>query len=226
MSVENGENSATSNAQGVLRFLPFFLVPVALIAIVSLMNGCEQNLVADKPDATQSDSGDATAGDVDPAQTTEPNAATEEDATPAPQKIATPVANQELEVINFDYLNIGMQKDARFRPIMLDYDDSRIKRLLGKRINVGGYMNPTDTQDGVEEFVLLKNLECKFGPGGQADHLVRVLMQDGKTTSYTDAVIYVEGVLELNPFPEQGPTWSIYDLKATKVSTRPPPRRR
>ena len=184
MSVENGDNPATSIEQRVLRYLPFFLLPVALIGIVSLMNGCEQSLVADKPNATQqSDSDDTTRGDSEPAKTPAQNVPAEENVKPAGRNVA--VASQELQVINFDYLNIGMQEDMPFRPRMLDYDEGRAKKLLGKRINVGGYMNPTDTQDGVKEFILLKNLDCKFGPGAQADHLVHVLLQDGKRTSYT-----------------------------------------
>ena len=133
----------------------------------------------------------------------------------------------EVEVISFDDLNIGMPADAKFRPVMLTYNGGRVKELFGRRVNVAGYMNPTDELTGVKEFILLRNLECKFGPGGQADHLVHVLLQGDATTSFTDKVVYVEGVLELNPFPEDEPsTWSIYDLKATKVSSKPPPRSR
>lgn len=225
MRVRNRDNVAMSSVHA-LGYLPFILVPVAL-AVVSLVSGCEKSLIADKPAAELSEANNSGATDgkqisdesEDPSQThSEPDT----DATP---KVVTQ-AHGEVEVISFDDLNIGMQEDTPFRPRMLNYDDGRTKRLLGKRINVGGYMNPTDTQDGVEEFILLKNLDCKFGPGGQADHLVHVVLQEGKTTSYTDAVIYVEGVLELNPFPEEGPTWSIYDLKATKISKRPPPRQR
>lgn len=133
----------------------------------------------------------------------------------------------DVEVISFDDLNIGMQVDAKFRPLMLDYNDGRVKDLFGKRVNVAGYMNPTDEMRGVKQFILLRNLECKFGPGGQADHLVNILLQGKLTTDFTDQVVYVEGELELDPFPDDTPsTYSIYTLKATKVSTKAPPRSR
>lgn len=141
--------------------------------------------------------------------------------TPA---VAPPVETKT-EIISFDDLNVGMPVDSVFRPFMLEFNNGRAKSLLGTKVNVGGYMNPTDSLTGVTEFILLRNLECKFGPGGQADHLVRVMMQGDLTTNFTDKIVYVEGVLELNPYPEGGAsTWSIYDLKATKVSTKAPPR--
>lgn len=148
------------------------------------------------------------------------------DATTPPTPQGNP-ADAPVRVISFDDLNIGMPIDVPFRPRMLEYEGGRVKELFGRRVNVAGYMNPTDTLDGVTEFILLRNLECKFGPGGQADHLVHVLMEEGLTTKFTDKIVYVEGVISLNPFPLDEPiTWSIYDIKATKVSTQAPPRNR
>lgn len=138
----------------------------------------------------------------------------------------TTAANGQAKLVSFDDLNIGMPPDAKFRPLLLEYNDGQVKKLFGQRINLAGYIAPPDKLKGLDDFILLKNLDCKFGPGGQADHLVHVIMQGGETTDFTDKVVYVEGELQLKPFPEDGPsTWSIYDLKATKVSTKPPPRR-
>ena len=72
---------------------------------------------------------------------------------------------------------------------------------------------------------MLKNTECKFGPGGQIDHLINVLMNDGVTAKFRDKPVSVQGVLEINPF--QGPdgnTWSIYDLACERVETYRPRR--
>ena len=137
------------------------------------------------------------------------------------------VDSEKAEIIGFDDLNLGMPEDARFRPIMLEYNDGRAKELMDKKIIVGGHMNPPDQLRGLTEFVLLKNKDCKFGPGGQADHLARVYMKEGTTVDYTDEVIYVEGRISLKPFPDDQPmTWSIYDIEATNVSKRPPSRDR
>ncbi len=130
----------------------------------------------------------------------------------------------EVEVISFDDLNIGLQPDVAFRPFMMS--DHRADALIGRRVNVGGYMLAGDRATGIQDFILLKNLECKFGPGGMADHLIHVKLQDDVSASYTNKVLYIEGTLTLNPF--QGPdgnTWSIYDLEGERVSTKPPRRR-
>lgn len=130
-------------------------------------------------------------------------------------------------LVSFDDLKLGMPVDVKFRPIFLQYNDGKVKEHIGKRIVVAGYMDSTDVMKGVKEFILLRNLECKFGPGGQADHLVRVFMAEDESTSFTDKIVYVEGELSLNPFPAdpQAPiTWSIYDMLDAKVSTRRPTR--
>jgi hypothetical protein len=134
--------------------------------------------------------------------------------------------DDEVRVITFDDVNLGMEPDARFRPFMLV--DRPAQDLIGKRVNLAGYINPTDSLRGITDFVLLRNLECKFGPGGQADHLVHVLMQGDASADFTDKTVYVEGELVLNPFhaPDGSATWCVFDLKADRVSLKPPVRRR
>lgn len=182
---------------------------------------------ADEPSSTDSGDGSSTAASTDSGDSI-PSKATNDAANTTPgNRTAKATTSQPAQLISFDDLNLGMQVDVRFRPQMLEYDGGRVKELFGKKIIVAGYMNPTDTMRGVTEFILLRNLECKFGPGGQADHLVHVIMEEGLTTAFTDKIVYVEGILSLNPFPTDEPvTWSIYDVHATKVSTDAPPRNR
>lgn len=138
-------------------------------------------------------------------------------------------AKGEAKLVSFDDLKLGMGEDVKFRPVMLNANDGKVKDLFGKRVIVAGYMDPTDAMTGVDEFILLRNLDCKFGPGGQADHLVRIYLNEKDKTSFTDKIVYVEGTLTLNPFPEdpQTPvTYSIYDMTDAKVSLRRPPRAR
>ena len=108
------------------------------------------------------------------------------------------------------------------RPFMLT---QRVKDLDGKKIRISGYMLPDVKTKDITEFVLLKNTQCKFGPGGQADHLINVLMVDGAKAKFRADAISVEGVLKINPF--QGPdgnTWSIYDLACERVEVYRPRR--
>jgi hypothetical protein len=113
-----------------------------------------------------------------------------------------------------------MQADMVFRPWLVN---DRVKELDGRRVRISGVMHAGfDRKKGrIREFVLLKNTECKFGPGGQADHLVMVKLEETATADYQgDTPISVEGVLRMNPF--QGPdgnTWSIYDLEAADSVT-------
>jgi len=134
----------------------------------------------------------------------------------APPADRTPTRPGDAQKITFDDLNLGMQADVVFRPFMLT---DRVNELEGTRISIIGYMHPGQlSQRGIKDFVLLKNTECKFGPGGQADHLANVILREGKSTSFTPSPLKVEGTLKIEPF--QGPdnnTWSIYRLENAEI---------
>jgi hypothetical protein len=75
-----------------------------------------------------------------------------------------------------------------------------------------------NSKRGIKEFILLKNTECKFGPGGQADHLANVVLKEGQTTGYTDGPIKVEGTLTIEPFQGfDNNTWYIYKLESAQI---------
>jgi hypothetical protein len=123
----------------------------------------------------------------------------------------------EAEKISFDDLIIGVQADVVYRPWMMK---ERPKELDGKKVRISGFMHGgIENPDKVPEFVLLRNLECKFGPGGQADHLAMVYMKPGTTTTYIGKdPIKVEGVLRIEPFlGVDGNTWSIYRIDDAAV---------
>jgi hypothetical protein len=121
----------------------------------------------------------------------------------------------DAEKITFDDLNLGMQADIVFRDFMVS---DRVHELEGKRISIVGYMHPPETQRGIKKFILLKNTQCKFGPGGQADHLADVVLKPDHSTTFTPGPVKVEGTLKLEPV--QGPdgnTWSIYRLEDAQI---------
>jgi hypothetical protein len=220
---------------------------LAATSLLVAATGCGHPSVAghvpiDEPATTSGDDSRAvvepsSAIDRSPDQSTgtdEPQAAPSNDAareaaseapTPPPPRITrppradrTPRRPGEAEKITFDDLNLGMQADVVFRPIMLTVAP-RVKELEGQRVVIAGYMHGGQaSQRGIKEFILLKNTQCKFGPGGQADHLANVILRDGNSTRYTPSDIRVEGTLKIEPF--QGPdgnTWSIYRLDDAQI---------
>jgi hypothetical protein len=136
--------------------------------------------------------------------------------TQPPRADRAPRRPGEAEKVTFDDLNLGMQADVVFRPFMLT---DRVKELEGQRVAIAGYMHGGQaSQRGIKDFILLKNTQCKFGPGGQADHLANVILREGTSTRFTPSDIRVEGTLKIEPF--QGPdgnTWSIYRFEDAQI---------
>ena len=133
----------------------------------------------------------------------------------ASTKSAAPARSNEVHKISFDDLNCGMQADIVFRPWMIT---ERVKELDGQQVRIVGYMNPDVKQHGITEFILLRNTECKFGPSGQADHLIRVKLDPGVTTNFSSKPVQVVGKLIVNPFNgPDGKTWCIFDMTGKSV---------
>jgi hypothetical protein len=153
-----------------------------------------------------------------PSESTEPI----QPAPPAPPVSQRPRADRGpvraggVEKITFEDLNLGMQADMVYRDFMLS---DRVKELEGRRISIAGYMHAgQEAQRGIKRFILLKNTQCKFGPGGQADHLTDVVLRDGATTSFTPSDVKIEGIFRIAPFQgNDGNTWSIYRLEDAQV---------
>lgn len=162
-----------------------------------------------------------------PAEATEPSTAAQEkpkekgtDGVPAGGR---PLADREKPKpgeaykISFDDLIIGMQADIPFRPWMME--GKRAEELDGQKVRISGLMHGGAAgQNKIKEFVLLRNLECKFGPGGQADHLARIQLAEGEKTQYTNKTLIVEGRLHIDPYAgPDGNTWAIYRISEAKL---------
>lgn len=143
----------------------------------------------------------------------EPATAPPAQRPPADRTVTKP---GDAEKITWEDVNLGMQADVVFRPFMIN---DRVKDLEGKRISIVGYMHGGQAgQRGIKEFILLKNTQCKFGPGGQADHLADIKLKPDSATPYTPSPIKVEGTLVIEPFEgPDGNTWSLYRLEGAQV---------
>ena len=92
-----------------------------------------------------------------------------------------------------------------------------IKELEGQRVSIEGFIpGGVESVKNAKEFVFLKNTQCKFGPGGQADHLARVFLREGTTVEYKAESLTVEGKLTFETYTGGGEddltTWAIYRL--------------
>lgn len=165
---------------------------------------------ATPPARPVSETSAATPVEESPAPAAENAAATE--SAPTREDVAR-TANGETIAITFDDLNLRMQADVAYRPWMLT---DRAKELDGQRVRISGYIHAGISQvRDIKDFVLLRNTECKFGPGGQADHLIKVVMLDAASARYTTRPVQVEGTIQIDPFEgPDGNTWSIYTMRA------------
>jgi hypothetical protein len=118
--------------------------------------------------------------------------------------------------VTFEDLIIDMKQDEKFKPQMLT---QKVVDLNNQRVKIQGFIFPAlPIAKGIKAFPLVKNTECKFGPGGTAHHLVDIKMAKGVTVDYTTRIVTVEGILTIKPFDGfDGNTWSIYEMKCDKA---------
>lgn len=116
----------------------------------------------------------------------------------------------------FDDLTFEMKKGAAFRRSLLT---PKIERLHDQRIRVRGYILPSFQQDGITQFVLVRdNQQCCFGPGAALYDCILVEMAPGKTTSYTVRPVSVEGVFRIKPYLDpDGKPLAVYRLEGLDV---------
>lgn len=117
---------------------------------------------------------------------------------------------------SFDDIKFEMEVGGDFDRTMLT--DS-INDLVGKKIRIRGYIRPSFQQDGIRQFILVRdNQECCFGPGAALFDCVLVKMEKGKSTSFTVRPVAVEGTFTVKEFEgPDGKLWAIYRMVANRV---------
>lgn len=119
--------------------------------------------------------------------------------------------------LTFDDIKFEMERNADFDPKLLTEE---IEKLDGKRIKIRGYMLPSFQQDGITQFVLVRdNMECCFGPGAMLYDCLIVDMNEGKTASYSIRPVTVEGVFTIEELKDEetDTVLAIYHLQAVVV---------
>jgi len=114
------------------------------------------------------------------------------DANAAPAAEKRPAQTKEL---TFDDIKFEMTKEEPFERKMITDD---IEKLAGKRVRIHGYILPSFQQEGLTQFVLVRdNMECCFGPGAALFDCIIVNMAEGTSASFTTRPVAVEGTFKI-----------------------------
>ncbi len=128
-----------------------------------------------------------------------------------------PVADtSSTQNISFDDITFKMEKDDSFKRSMLT---KKIVALADKSVRIRGFILPSFKQDGLTEFVLVRdNMECCFGPGAALYDCIMVRMQPGESTSFSVRPVMVEGQFSIEEWRDfDGVVRAIYHLQGLSV---------
>jgi len=115
--------------------------------------------------------------------------------------------------ITFDDVKLDIKEDVVFKDSMLT---DRVRQLEGKYVRVRGFIcaEATFKQKDIKQFILIKNNQCKFGPGGQFHHNMAVQLKPADAIDFTTRAVTVEGKLKLKAMNgPNGKTWTLYHLE-------------
>lgn len=118
--------------------------------------------------------------------------------------------------ITFDHIKFEMKKGTPFKRKMLT---KKIEKLDGQLVTIRGYILPSFQQNGITQFVLVRdNMECCFGPGAALFDCILVEMVKGKSTSFTVRPVSVTGKFTVSEFKDpDGKHLAIYRLDGEVV---------
>lgn len=118
--------------------------------------------------------------------------------------------------ITFDDIKFEMKKGMPFKRKMLT---KKIENLDGQLVTIRGYILPSFQQNGITQFVLVRdNMECCFGPGAALFDCILVEMVKGKSTSFTVRPVSVTGKFKVSEFKDpDGKHLAIYRLEGEVV---------
>jgi hypothetical protein len=135
--------------------------------------------------------------------------------------VAAPVADSAgVFDVTFDDVAFEMEKTEPFHRSLLT---EAIEKMNGQTIRIRGFILPTPIQNGITEFVLVRdNMECCFGLGAALYDCILVNMESGKSTSFSIRPVTVEGRFRIEEFPpssgREGNPLAIYQMQARSVN--------
>jgi hypothetical protein len=129
---------------------------------------------------------------------------------------AVAVAAEVAKEITFDDIKLEMQKGETYDSSKLT---DKVRGFDGKPIKIRGYILPSFQQNGIKQFILVRdNMECCFGPGALLHDCVVVEMIAPATTSYSTRPVSVEGNFSVRELKAPDGTYlAIYHLDGKEV---------
>ena len=118
-------------------------------------------------------------------------------------------------------LTIKQLANFEFDPIKDKEIPPDVAALEGAHLRLNGFMIPLTQANKINKFALVPSLvSCCFGQPPGVQHVITVNMEPGQSTDYSLDELYVEGVLHVNIQRQDGYTFSIFELSATRVQVR------
>lgn len=91
-----------------------------------------------------------------------------------------------------------------------------VRVLDGQPIFLKGYMYPERQQNGLTEFVIVKdNLQCCFGGQPQLTDMMTVVMDKGMTVNFTTEQVSIAGVFRARAPQQSGALQTVYKIEAS-----------
>ncbi len=134
----------------------------------------------------------------------------------APLAAVAWAANAQVKEITFDDIKLELQKGDPYDASALT---DKVKQLDGKMIRIRGYILPSFQQNGIKQFILVRdNMECCFGPGALLHDCVVVEMLPPATATFTVRPVSVEGSFSIRELKgPDGNYLAIYHLDGKEV---------
>ena len=148
-----------------------------------------------------------------PGASTSATKANDTDSEPVTPKEKLPARTLDL---SFDDVKFEMEKTAAFDRSMIT---PTIEQYEGRSIRIRGYILPSFKQDGLTEFILVRdNMECCFGPGAALYDCIMIRMQPGKSTSFSVRPVTVEGKFRIEEWRDfDNVVRAIYHMEGQQV---------
>jgi hypothetical protein len=104
-------------------------------------------------------------------------------------------------------------------PFSQDLLPEAVSLLNGTRIRIRGYILPSFQQEGITQFVLVRdNMECCFGPGAALYDCIVVRMLPGRSTNFSVRPVAVSGTFRIEELiGPDGRHLAIYSLDGEAV---------